>query len=359
MPEPLKNLFNEAMIATLNREICVEYPEFKANRFKKAVFCSSWDELELKDRMAHISKQLHEFLPDDYSEALSILKPVSARVSGFQYMLFPGFVELFGLDEYEESIAALEHFTKYSSSEFAVRPFIKRYPKKMMAQMKRWANSDNYHVRRLATEGCRPRLPWAMALPDFKENPKPVLPILKKLKNDESEYVRRSVANNLNDIAKDNPEIVIEIAKSWLGKNENTDRLVKHACRTLLKAGDPEVLPLFGYGDASHVAVGKFKIEKEVRLGDTIEFEFELSVKSGTLGKLRLEYGVYFMKSNGKQARKIFKISESDYQMKNKKVVKRYSFKAISTRKYYVGEHAVVLVVNGLEVARKPFMLIE
>jgi 3-methyladenine DNA glycosylase AlkC len=164
--------------------------------------------------MMHTSESLHIYLPMEYSESVQILMKAALKFSGFQYMFFPGFIELYGLDEYEQSIKALEIFTQHSSSEFAVRPFIKIYSHKMMEQMELWAESENHHVRRLSSEGCRPRLPWAIALPEFKKDPSPVIPILEKLKNDESEYVRRSVANNLNDISKDNSYVEISAANN-------------------------------------------------------------------------------------------------------------------------------------------------
>ena len=144
-------------------------------------------------------------------------------------MLFPDYVECYGLEHFDSSISALETFTKYSSAEFAVRPFIMRYEQKMMSQMRKWSRSKNHHLRRLSSEGCRPRLPWSMALPAFKQDPTAILTIISALLSDGSEYVRRSVANNLNDISKDHPEIVIEITRQNLGQSDATDKLLKHA----------------------------------------------------------------------------------------------------------------------------------
>jgi len=193
MAEILKYRYNANFINSLCDKIQERHADFNRAAFTSAVFDESWEQKELKERMGHIATCLQEFLPQEYDDALKILKPVSEHFTGFEPMIFPDFVERFGVDHYELSINALEYFTRYSSSEFAVRPFIVKHPEKMMQQMLAWADSDNHHVRRLASEGCRPRLPWAMALPDFKNNPSPILPILEKLKNDESEYVRRSV----------------------------------------------------------------------------------------------------------------------------------------------------------------------
>lgn len=357
MPEPLKNAYNQAFIQSLCDAVKAQYSPFDEDNFKLTIFDGLWGAKELKERMSHISTTLGQFLPQDYAQALEILKPVAASHCRYEYMFFPGFVEIFGLDDYETSVEAMAYLTQYSSAEFAVRPFIKRYPKKMMAQMLEWADSDNHHIRRLATEGCRPRLPWAMALPDFKKDPQLVLKILEKLKLDDSEYVRRSVANNLNDISKDNPELLIKLAYEWHGHHPHTDWIVKHACRSLLKQGEARVLALFGFTAPEHVKVETFELQKSVKMGDALAYSFELNAGSELLGKLRVEYAIDFMKSNGKQARKVFKVGESDYQQSSKQVSKSYSFRPISTRKYYPGEHGLAIIVNGHELARQTFHL--
>ena len=307
--------------------------------------------------MRHIALCLGEHLPTNYKKSLSILKSAAPQFADLEAMVFPDFVEVFGLDDYANSIPALEHFTQFSSSEFAVRPFIIRYQTKMMKQMKAWVKSGNYHVRRLASEGCRPRLPWAMSLPAFKKDPEHIIPILERLKQDESEYVRRSVANNLNDISKDHPATVIKIAKSWKGHHPDTDKLVKHACRTLLKQGHTPALRLFGFKKPSHISFNKFKLDKTVVMGKVLEFSFQISTRAKALGKIRLEYAVDFFKANGQRARKVFMISESQLSDPTKSVIKRHSFRPISTRKYYPGKHGVAIIINGVQVAHKSFTL--
>jgi len=357
MPEPLKNLFTPTLINNLSTAIKSRYPEFNSQQFKRTIFDPNWEQLELKQRLRHITLGLNQFLPSSYAKALSILKPVSKNLTGFEYMFFPDYVELYGLDHFDESIKALEHFTQYSTSEMAVRPFIVKYPKKMMAQMTRWSRSDNFHVRRLSSEGCRPRLPWSMALPEFKKDPAPILNILERLKQDESEYVRRSVANNLNDISKDNPKLVINLAKQWLGNHPDTDWLVKHACRTLLKQGEPKVMRLFGFKKASHVAFTKFKLEKSVPRGKSLNFSFSLNTQQNQLGKLRLEYAVGFLRANGQLSEKVFKISEAHYQDQKRDVVKTHSFEPITTRRYYPGKHCISIIINGNAIAKRYFHL--
>ena len=358
MAEPLKNLYSKTLVKNLCAEIISQHPAFDSRAFTRSIFDRHWQDRELKQRMRHIAECLHRQLPSDYKKAIKILKPVAGKFEGFEYMFFQDYVECYGLSDYDTSIDALEHFTKYASSEFAVRAFILQKEKAMMQQMTRWAKSDNHHVRRLASEGCRPRLPWAIALPAFKKDPTQVLKILKILMNDESEYVRRSVANNLNDISKDNPDIVYTWAKNYLGKNRNTDRIIKHACRSLLKQGDTKTLALFGYTPADHIRLRQFKLQTTVATGDRLNFSFLLTTDDDQLGKCRLEFAIDFAKANGSLSRKVFKISEADYSEQTKQVKKYFSFKKISTRKYYTGKHRLSIIVNGVDQITKTFTLL-
>lgn len=298
-------------------------------------------------------------LPSDYKKAISLLKPVSDNYSDIQHLIFPDFIELCGIDDLSTSIDAMEYFTENSSAEFPIRFFIIKYEKQMLAQMKKWAKSKNEHLRRLASEGCRPRLPWAIALSRYKNDPSAILPILETLKEDESEYVRRSVANNLNDISKDNPKVVIEIVKKWKGLSPKTDKLVKHGCRTLLKQGNPKIIKLFGFREPKDIQVKKFKVTKEIKMGEEIHFEFSLHTTKQNLGKLRIEYLIEFVRQKNKVGKKVFKISEGDMSESSKVFSKKHSFKTISTRRYYSGKHALSIIVNGQVLVQKNFILLE
>ncbi len=200
-------MFNSESVGALGAVIQAEYPAFDTQGFAARVFDESWEDLELKGRMRHITLALGDMLPADYRLALGILHRVlpSLGYYGFEKMVFPDYVGVYGLDDWEASMPALEVFTQEVSAEFAIRPFIIRYQDQTMAQMQRWAGHEHPEVRRLASEGSRPRLPWGIALPALKADPAPILPILERLRADEAETVRRSVANNLNDISKDNP----------------------------------------------------------------------------------------------------------------------------------------------------------
>jgi 3-methyladenine DNA glycosylase AlkC len=220
----------------------------------------------------------------------------------------------------------------------------------MVPQLKKWAKHKNEKVRRLATEGIRPRLPWAMALPEFKKDPSQVLEILEILKNDESEFVRRSVANNLNDISKDHPHIVIDVAKKWKGISKETDDVIKHASRTLLKQGHSDILNHYGL-DSKNILVENFKIENSnLKIGDNLSFSFELQNLDKKSKYIRLEYAIYFLRQNGTYGKKVFKISEREFEKNSlTKISKNHSFIVITTKKYYLGKQYVSIVVNGKE----------
>lgn len=358
MAEPLKYLYNQTVIDNLSTAINA-HSKFDTKGFSKAVFDQEWDEKELKARMRHITLCMREFLPQDYTEAIQILKPVSAKFPlSFEYMIFPDFVEVFGLDHWEVSMSALEVFTQYSSSEFAIRPFLIQDANRGMKQMKSWSTHENHHVRRLSSEGCRPRLPWAVALPEFKSDPKVVLELLENLKADDELYVRKSVANNLNDISKDNPDLALATAKSWKAdSHKHTDWIVKHGMRGLLKQGIPDALQLFGFGDPAAIEVEELKIQgQEFKIGDTLNFEFKVDLKEKT--KVRLEYVIHYMKANGKTSPKVFQISEKELKVGTHAHSTKQSLANMSTRKHYPGKHELHVRVNGVVKASTTFDLI-
>ncbi|MCL2364762.1 MAG: DNA alkylation repair protein [Defluviitaleaceae bacterium] len=353
MADLIKNMYSREYLHNLAADLRAAYAPFAAEEFVGAVMDDTWASLELKGRMRQITVKLRDFLPADYAEAIGVINRVIVNygtwLEGFGMMSFPDFVEVYGLDDWEVSMAALERYTPHASAEFAVRPFILRDPQRMMTQMDAWAQSDNPHVRRLASEGCRPALPWAQALPIFKKDPAPILPILERLKTDPDLYVRKSVANNLNDISKTHPEWVAKLARQWYGQNAHTDWIVKHGCRTLLKKGNRDVLALFGFGDADAVEVTDLAVDTpEVAMGQDLRFSFTISAKK-TL-RVRLEFVIDFVKANGKTARKIFQLSEQTMKAgETKRYVKKHAFIDLSTRKHYPGTHRVTLVVNGVE----------
>jgi 3-methyladenine DNA glycosylase AlkC len=361
MSTRLKDLFfSSATVDQLGDSIQQHHVGFDKEQFAQRVFDEDWESRELKARMRHVTQCLHETLPDDYTTALEILKQVAPGFSGFDAMVFPDYVECYGLDHWELSLPALALFTTRCSSEFAIRPFIAQDPERAMATMREWAKDENEHVRRLASEGCRPRLPWATALPIFKKDPSLILPVLEALKEDEAEYVRKSVANNLNDISKDHPELVLDICERWYGHSKRTDWIVKHACRTMLKAGNRRAMMLFGFGNPTHISVHNLCLgEKVICIGDDLPFTFELSVDGDKTCLVRLEMKVTYAKARGKQSTKIFQIKEHRFDPGRHPVGRKHSFRDLSTRKHYPGVHQISIIVNGVEKATAGFELLD
>jgi len=317
------------------------------------VFDDDFDDRELLSRMHHVTACMRQTLPGSYRKALTVLKKAVPDVTGFEAMCLPDFVERYGLDDWDRSLPAMAHFTKYSSSEFAIRPFILADQPRALAYLERLAGNRNARIRRFASEGCRPRLPWAMALPPLKKDPAPILPILETLKDDDDDSVRRSVANNLNDISKDNPEFALAVCERWHGTTPNTDWIVKHACRTLLKAGNKRAMLLFGFADPARISVEDLRFEpRQIAIGDTVGFAATLRVRTRQACKVRLEYAVYFVKARGKTSRKVFKISEKSVTPGRHSLRKLHSFADQSTRKHYPGKHEMAIIVNGVEKAR-------
>lgn len=353
MAERLKDLFfTEGFLTELGSAIKAVYPGFDQAGFNNLIHSDDWENKELKQKMFHITKCLVATLPEEYPEALRILTVVAPSFEGFNAMIFPDYVEKCGLDDWDLSLPALASFTSLCSSEFAVRPFLAQDPERAMQYMYTWAEDENFHLRRLASEGCRPRLPWAMALPAFKKDPTPIFQVLEKLKDDPEEYVRKSVANNLNDISKDHPDVVLDICERWYGQSINRDWIVKRACRTMLKEGNRRAMVLFGFGDPGQIMVENLEFDRtSPAIGDELNFSFDIVLGDKEPRRVRLEYGVDYVKSGGKISRKIFQIKEATFKEGSHKIIKKHSFRDHSTRKHYPGQHQFTVIVNGDEKA--------
>lgn len=362
----LKDLYSRSFYNQLSAPLKTVIPGFDKKSFLNKIFIPAFEGYELKERMAHTAHVLHQFLPKDYTKAAPLLNELIEAIkkegpvaSSIEYLFLPEYIYLYGLDHYKESVQVMELLTQFITCEFAVRHFIVRYEEKMMPQMLKWSTHKSRHVRRLATEGCRPRLPWAMALPKLKKDPTPILPILENLKQDSCEIVRRSVANNLNDISKDNAKTVIDIAKKWKNISPETDTIIKHGLRTLLKASHPEVLKYYRL-DAKSVSIEQFRIKnKKVKIGDYLEFEATILNTGKQQQYIRLEYAIYYLRNNGTLSKKVFKISERDIAGGDKWLVsRRQSFKLITTRAFYRGNQQVSIIVNGTESKKLSFELV-
>ncbi|AFM12386.1 DNA alkylation repair protein [Turneriella parva] len=361
--QPLKDqFFSKTYITTLAADVKTAAPDFDAAAFTRQVLDRKWKNRELKDRMHHVADCLHAALNHDYKSSIRLLTPIVQQrikegTNSFGDMIFPDFVERFGLEDFKTSVRALEVFTAACSSEFAVRPFIVRYPQEMMQVMLQWSKHKSEHVRRLASEGCRPRLPWAMALPEFKKDPRPVLKILENLKSDTSEYVRRSVANNLNDISKDNLEVALKTAERWAGSSAEVDALVRHALRNELKKGNPRALKLFALATKTKTQIRDLKVSPaKIKIGDAVRIEFSAVVAAAE--RLRLEYWVFFVKAGGSTSKKVFQITEREFEKGSRhNFSKKHRFQNFTTRKHYAGAHRIVVAVNGEQKAETQVLL--
>lgn len=335
----------------------VAIPGFDKSSFTEKIFIPAFESKELKERMKHTTKVLHDFLPEDYSQTIILIKKTIAQLriqgigeDGLAYMFLPDYIETYGINDFENSVEALEFVTQFVSCEFAVRPFILKYGNDMILRMQKWSLHENHKVKRLASEGSRPRLPWAMGIPFLKKDPTSILPILENLKTDPSAYVRRSVANSLNDIAKDHPHVVLNIAKKWSGLGVETDAIIKHGSRTLLKQGHADILKHYGLDDAG-ILLKDFKIlTPQIRIGESLEFSFSICNQNIFEQKVRLEYAIYYKKQNGQNTKKVYKISERIYPAGTTiNFIRKQKFVRITTRKFHLGNHQLSIIINGAE----------
>ncbi len=355
-----KDSLNAQAVEELAAQLGRASKKFDQGGFATFILNDNFFTLELKERINAIADALKKFLPQKYNQAIKIISKTAPHLGTFENWALLTYVEKFGLEHFDESVSAMETLTRYSTAEFAIRPYMIQYTDKMLPILHRWVKDENKHVRRLAAEGTRPRGVWMPHVEQFKKDPTEVLKLLEKLKADSSLYVRKAVANNLNDISKDNPMTVIKLGKKWLKKNcPETNWIVKHACRTLLKKGQPEVFPLFGFTENPQIEISKLKIDKKkVSIGDSVFFTFDLLSTSSKTQKLSIDYKLYYMKKNGKLSPKVFKLSEKKIAG-NQQISPstKHSFKEMSTRKHYTGRHKVELIINGNIVASLDFSL--
>jgi len=358
MAEALKLMYSQEKLLTLSNSFAKHYQPFDKKAFMRHFKTLEWNDAELKGRVRLVARAMHAHLPADYRKAIEILVPVSKNFGGFFSVCFPDYVELFGMDDWNTSMYALGEFTQTSTAEFAIRPFFMKDQKRVMTQMLQWSRDKNVHLRRLSSEGCRPRLPWGLRLGAFVKDPSPIFPVLENLKDDAELYVRKSVANNLNDISKDHPEIVIALAKKWMGKSANTDWIVKHALRGLLKSGNKDALKLFGHHDAKGIEIeGLAVTKKKLAIGAVQGFSFD--VKNTTKKSLegRIEFAIDYMKSNGSASRKVFQVSKLALPPGSVNFRRTQRFQDFTTRKHYPGKHTLSILVNGEEKASVAFLL--
>lgn len=366
--QPFKNYYNEEMAWRLGGMVAQVYPAFDGEGFVAQVR-PQLPPLELKERVAVFSQALHDHLPADYPQAVEILLAILGPAlneeegmfnDGWYMMPLAHFVEVHGLEHFEVSVRAMKEITQRHSSEFTIRPFLVRYPDEMLAVLHEWAHDESFHVRRLVSEGTRPRLPWGMRLHQFVKDPTPTLALLEHLKDDPSEYVRRSVANHLNDITKDHPDLVLMTLRRWqVGASPERLRLIRHALRSLVKAGHPQALALLGYGEVS-VSLVDFRLEPaEVKLGEGVTFTFTLRNDAAAPQDLLIDYLVHYVKANGSTSPKVFKLTTRTLAPgETVTIEKKHALRPVTTRVHYPGQHTIEVQVNGQIVGGKGFELV-
>jgi 3-methyladenine DNA glycosylase AlkC len=360
----LKHLFDQKLLKRMADELSKVYPAFDRKHFVGLM--PKLKPLEMKPRVRFLRDELHRLLPAEYPKALEILLKSAAgkKLSGFDLWPYTEFVQTYGLDHLELSLDALSQLTQLFTAEWAVRPFIKQHEKKTMKFLEKCARDQNEHLRRWASEGSRPRLPWGERLQDFVRDPSPTLPILEILKFDESLYVRKSVSNHLNDIAKDHPELVVKILARWqkeAGEKhaEKIDWIIHRSLRTLIKNGHGGALKLIGVSTKVQIELVDFKVaQNHITLGEKVDFTFGVKSLSSKPQKLVVDYIVHFVKANQSTAPKVFKLKTFELPAKGVlHISKSHPMKKITTREYYPGMHAIEIQVNGVSLAKVDWRL--
>jgi 3-methyladenine DNA glycosylase AlkC len=342
-------------------------PGFNHATFSKAAN-TGLNLLELKARVYHLIDVLHQHLPQDFDLAAQILCQVKQHqlaakdptIRAFTAWPLIDYVAVYGLQHPETALKTLAQLTSLFSAEFAIRPFIEQHYELTFEYLHNWCENEDFHQRRLASEGTRPRLPWGQQLPQFINDPQPILPLLEKLKADPEDYVRRSVANNLNDISKDHPQTVLDTCQRWLTEScKETQWVVRHATRTLVKKDVPEVFALLGYTAKPQLEIELTLDSNTLRVGDNLNIRIQLKSTEQKSQKLLVDYAIHFMKANGQQNAKVFKLKTLVLAEGETLTLKKtHRFVPLSTRRYHPGEHKVEVKINGLSFAQTTFNLV-
>ena len=312
--------------------------------------------------MRHITTVLQDLIPGGYRAQLEILLAAASHASeGFPALVYSDFVQTYGTDDWEASVPALATFTKLASAEFAIRPFIASDPDRTLAQMLQWTADPDPAVRRLATEGSRPRLPWGMRLHLLVADPAPILPILERLYRDPDESVRRSVANNLNDISRDHPQLVVDLLRRWDPQpGTDTYRLARHALRTLLKRGDPGALAVLGFKAGLSVELQELKLDPPVPvIGGSARLTFTITSTLSEIQPVMVDYAVHYVKADGSTSPKVFRLGSLEMQPGVPVTYSRMlSFRQMTTRVHRPGAHRIEVLANGATAGSMEFELI-
>ncbi|MDE1149987.1 MAG: DNA alkylation repair protein [Azospirillaceae bacterium] len=359
----LKEIFNPARLAHIAAQVATVYPSFDRAAFL-ALASANLVDLSIMQRLRQVASSLVATLPDDFTAALDVLYQAAPHLdSAFASMALPEYAMLRAMEDFDGrfdiAMKALAHFTRFGSSEFAIRPFLRRDLNRTLAVMTTWASDSDEHVRRLASEGCRPRLPWSFRLDALVADPSPTAPILDALKADPSAYVRKSVANHLNDITKDHPDWVLDRLATWPLQDRATAWIARHALRTLIKAGNRRALAVMGAGEAAQARVADFRAAPTaLALGGTLALSADLASTATTAQRLVVDYAVHYVKKNGSTSRKVFKWKVLDLAAgATARLALSQVVRDFTTRTHNAGRHRVELLVNGACLAESHFDL--
>lgn len=360
MAELLKNRFDESLVQAITAALAAAYPAM--DRTAMDLAAERLPQLELKDRVAAVADAMALALPNSYLHALQIVVEASKTpLPEFGHWPYTTFVERFGIEHPSESLAAMEILTLSWTCEFAIRPYLARHLDQTMTCVLNWTQSDNEHVRRLASEGTRPLLPWAPKVSALNTDPKRGIEVLSLLRRDSSEMVRRSVANHLNDVAKSDPDLVADTLQLWTQEADIDKKMVKHALRTMVKQGHPEALRLLGFTVDAQVAITKFVASPtELDLGDNVELDVVLTSTATQAQRLVVDFVIHHPTANAKISKKVFKWKVLELAAGEQvSLTKRRRIQTASTRRYTAGRHLVELQVAGVILASSHFDLRE
>ena len=369
MAEPLKNHYGPEIPRRIARMIAQVHPAFPQAAFLRDAL-DGYEALELMPRGRHIARALRRHLPQEVPAALDILlasldaphgDDSSGPLASFLFLPHTVYVAEYAIDHFEPAMRAQHALTRRFTAEFSIRPFIEKHPQRTLAVLRGWARDPSPHVRRLVSEGTRPRLPWAPRLRALQRDPRPALELLELLKDDPELYVRRSVANHLNDIGKDHPALLNAVAKRWLkGASPERAWIVRHALRSAIKRGDPGALAVSGFGAKAEVSVRKAAVTPQrVNIGGRVNISFELANRKAKPQRVLADLRVHYAKAGGKTSAKVFKLKTVELGPKEiLGFARTLSLADLTTRKHHPGRHRVEVLLNGRAVALGEFLLI-
>jgi 3-methyladenine DNA glycosylase AlkC len=381
MAEPFKNLIHAGTVARAGQHLRRVWPAFDRARFE-SLATTGLETLDLKARAMLLADALEATLPDAFAKAAEVIEaslappmaldtrgePVSpspaereSGISGWAVWSLGEFVVRRGMIDVPRALRCLHALTQRFSAEFAIRPFIAQHPQPTLATLAQWVHDPSVHVRRLVSEGSRPRLPWGQRLQALVRDPAPTLPLLRALQDDPSAYVRRSVANHLNDIAKDHPELVAQwVHDHRLGASAQRSALLRHASRKLIKQGHGPTLAAWGLGQPLRGQAELALSASRVAIGDTLGLHVTLRSGSRRAQTLAIDYTVYHVRANGGTSVKVFKgWALTLAPCESRLLDKRHSLRPVTTRRQHPGPHRIDLRINGQVAASAGFELLD